>query len=141
MADSKMLIVALLGPSADLVRCEDAVFQLRRFAVVAFDWPAQVRDDRDAGITDAMLSPMERIVARNACCEGIRRCHVALWLASPSIGASYESGFADALGKPIVIAGTPRHPIYGETIEDALRFDRDEDAILYLAGIAERMRC
>lgn len=136
---TEMLKVALAGPSADLERCEDAAWAIRKFAIVCEDWPRKVRELREAGITDAMLSPAERLVARRECECGIRESNVVLWLAAGSEGASYECGFAEALGRPIVVAGTKRHPIYGETIEDSLRFDTDEMAIAYLRGIAERM--
>ena len=133
-----MLRVALAGPSSQLERCEDASWALRKFAVVTEPWPEKVRRLRDAGISDAMLSPTERLIAKRECECGIREAHVVLWLAGGSEGASWECGFADALGKPIVVAGTPRHPIYGETIEDSLRFDDDATAIAYLRGVAER---
>ena len=133
-----LLRVALAGPSSQLARCEDASWAIRKFAVLCEDWPSKVRRLRDSGISDAILSPTERIVAKRECECGIREAHVVLWLAGGSEGASWECGFADALGKPIVVAGKPRHPIYGETIEDSLRFDDDATAIAYLRGIAER---
>lgn len=135
-----MLRVALAGPSSQLERCEDASWALRKFAVVTEPWPEKVRRLRDAGISDAMLSPTERLIAKRECECGIREAHVVLWLAGGSEGASWECGFADALGKPIVVAGTPRHPIYGETIEDSLRFDDDATAIAYLRDEAKALR-
>jgi hypothetical protein len=136
---TELLKVALAGPSADLSRCESAVWALRKFAIVTEDWPAKVRRNRDANITDAMLSPTERLIARRECECGIRESNVVLWLAAGSEGASYECGLAEGIGRPIVVAGTKRHPIYGETIEDSVRFDTDDMAIAYLRGIAERM--
>jgi hypothetical protein len=129
--------IFMCGASAQLERCEEVVFALRRFAIVTTDWPAQVRRDRDAGLTDHDLTRAQREMVKRDCLRGIREADVVLWLASSS-GAAYEAGYAEALGKPVVIVGPSRHPIYGETVESELRFDRDEDAIAYLADKAIR---
>lgn len=108
------MIVAIAGPSADLPRCIRVRDSLRRLGlVVAYDWIADIEALREQCRFDSDLLPDERIEARRRCLLGVKRSDVVLWLAAHSEGASYEVGFADALGLPIVIAGDYRHPIYG----------------------------
>lgn len=132
-----MLNVFVAGPSADLERCENAVWRVRVFGIVTFDWPAQVRRTRDAGIQDDTLTMPERQQIKRDCLEGIRKANVVLWLSGGSSeGASYEAGYAEALGKPVVVAGR-LHPIYGDTLTpEGLCFPTDAQALAYLEAVA-----
>ena len=106
------MIVALLGPSADLERCEAARDALVAAGItVAFDWPSQVRVMRDRGLTDDDLTDEEREAIQDACLLAIDECNLAWWLGGASGGAHFEAGFAIRASKPIVSSG-PQHPIY-----------------------------
>jgi nucleoside 2-deoxyribosyltransferase len=135
MTNPYLPTIALLGPSADLDRCEDVAWKLRRFATVAFDWPALMRADRDAGLSDADLTLAQSIAIRDACFAGIDRADVALWLSDgKSIGAAVEAGFAAKRGIPIFIAGVP-HPVYREL---GMVFRTDDAALMALNDWAVR---
>lgn len=129
------MIVAIAGPSRDIARCTRVRDSLRRLGfTIGFDWISQVQRDRDAGRTDADLTIAEREAAGDACLEGIDRAHVILWLADGSEGAAYESGYARAKRKPIVVSGGNPHALYGFRCD--ARFRDDARAIEFLVGLA-----
>lgn len=110
---------------------------LRRLGIeVVGDWTQQVEADRAAGRTDDDLTSVERVTIRQACLAGVRAATLVLWLAEPSDGASYEVGYADAKGKPIIVSGAHPHPIYGITADAWLR--TDAKAIEVIVGMARQ---
>lgn len=123
------MIVALLGPSADLERCEAARDALVQAGItLAYDWPRQVRAMRDAGLADDDLSDDDREVIRDACLTAIDECDLAWWLGGVSGGAHLEAGFAIRASKPIVSSG-PQHPIYR-----CEHFASDFAALVWIVG-------
>ena len=123
------MIVALLGPSADLERCEAARDALVAAGItVAFDWPSKVRAMRDRGLTDDDLTDEDRVEIGNACGNAIDQCDLAWWLGGSSGGAHFEAGFAIRAGKPIVSSG-PQHPIYR-----CEHFSSDFAALAWIVG-------
>lgn len=124
------MIVALLGPSADLERCEAARDALVAAGItVAFDWPSQVRAMRDRGLTDADLTVWQRREIAIACTSGIDRSDLAWWLSSGGVGASYEAGWAERAGVEVVVSGEP-HPIY----QGDVQFPSDFAALAWIVG-------
>jgi hypothetical protein len=129
-----MIRVFVAGPSADLDRCERAVFAVRKFGMVTEDWVAKVRADRDAGLTDHDMTEALALSRANECIAGVERADVVLWLSGgKSEGASLEAGVCIANRIPFVISGPP-HPLYRS--KAALIADDDEEAIECLSGMA-----
>lgn len=126
------MIVALLGPSADLERCERAVTAILHAGhTVAYDWPSAVRARREAGLTDADLSDEERWQTQNACLGAVLRCDVVWWLSSDSVGAAFEAGIAEGVGqrREMICSGTP-HAIY----RPGRHFATDAEALAWIVG-------
>ena len=124
------MIVALLGPSADLERCEAARDALVAAGItVAFDWPSQVRAMRDRGLTDDDLTDEDRVEIGNACGNAIDQCDLAWWLCSTSVGAAFEAGYACRAFVKVVSSG-PQHPIY----RAGSHFATDAEALAWIVG-------
>jgi nucleoside 2-deoxyribosyltransferase len=133
--NSYLPTIALLGPSSDLDRCEDVAWKIRKFAILAFDWPRQMRDDEDAGIHEIDFTEAERIAVRDACFKGIDSADVCLWLSDgKSIGSAVEAGYAARKGVPIFIAGV-QHPVYASL---GMTFRTDDAALMALNDWAVR---
>ncbi len=98
----------------------------------SYNWPRQVRADREAGRTDADLTPDQATKIDAACVAGVRRSSVLVWISDGSIGAAVEAGVARGLGIPVVIVGTP-HPIFGRGAVAV--FDSVDDAVIEAARI------
>ena len=126
------MIVALLGPSADLERCERAADSLIAAGItIAYNWPEVVRERRNAGLTDVDLTDEERWQTQNACLVAALSCGVVWWLSSDSVGAAFEAGIAEGVGqyREMVCSGTP-HAIY----RPGRHFPTDAEALAWIVG-------
>jgi hypothetical protein len=130
-----MLTVYIAGSSADLQRAEDCIWAVRKFAAITEDWASKVRANLDAGITDQDITEAEAIAARDACLAGVDAAHIIWWLASPSVGAGFEVGYACKRGVPVVISGPGAHPIFKHC---GAYHATDAQALAHLADVAVR---
>lgn len=132
-----MLKIFVAGSSSNLRRCEDVIWELRRFAIVTCDWPAKIREKLDAGISDADLTDDEARFFAAEDERGVDECDCLLWLSEGSVGASWEASRANAQGKPVFVSGS-LHALYGRRLPDDCKFANDADAIAALADMAVR---
>ena len=127
------MIVALLGPSADLERCERAADGLIAAGItIAYNWPETVRERRNAGLTDADLNGFERAGILSECLDAIDNCDLVWWLCGDSIGAAFEAGYAygSHSEREFVCSGTP-HAIY----RPGSHFATDAEALTWIARV------